>query len=68
MTNDNTNDQSIRDLEAEGPGVPLSDLLVDDIEPRAITTHNDGVDDLNDGDNGAMDQQAPCYPCERNAE
>ncbi|KAJ8662669.1 hypothetical protein O0I10_001633, partial [Lichtheimia ornata] len=40
MSNDNTNDQPIRVLEAEGPGVPLSDLLVD-IEPRAINTNND---------------------------
>ncbi|CDH60922.1 predicted protein [Lichtheimia corymbifera JMRC:FSU:9682] len=42
----------IGDLEAEEPGVPLSDLLVD-IEPRAITTCKRLLDD----DDGAMDQQ-----------
>ncbi|CDH49833.1 predicted protein [Lichtheimia corymbifera JMRC:FSU:9682] len=43
-SNHGTNDQPTRDLEADGPGVPLSDLLVD-TEPFAITTNSDGVDD-----------------------
>ncbi|KAJ8651788.1 hypothetical protein O0I10_012636 [Lichtheimia ornata] len=58
VSNGNTNDQPIGDLEADGPGVPLSDLLVD-IESRATTTCRRPLDDVDVDDvgDGAMDQQ-----------
>ncbi|CDH52996.1 predicted protein [Lichtheimia corymbifera JMRC:FSU:9682] len=54
MSNDNTNDQPLRDLEAEAPGVSLSQLLMD-TESRGnhyLWTTLDDVDD-----DGVMDQQ-----------
>ncbi|KAJ8660629.1 hypothetical protein O0I10_003677 [Lichtheimia ornata] len=50
---DNTNDEPIRDLKVEGPGVTLSQLLVD-IESRGITTCRRPLDDVDDG---AINQQ-----------
>ncbi|KAJ8653732.1 hypothetical protein O0I10_010654 [Lichtheimia ornata] len=50
---DNTNDEPIRDLEVEGPGVTLSPLLVD-IESHGIIMCRRPLGDVDDG---AMNQQ-----------